>query len=73
MQSSISSFNKKNKIDKYWSKLSGYFKLNNDVSLEVAAKVLKKFDQENSNPIQVFILIKNNDLTYLYTFQECLR
>ena len=52
MTSSFSSITKKTKLEKYWNFVSSYFKLNNDITLEEAEKILKKFEQERSNPMQ---------------------
>ena len=57
MQSSMTSIHKKNKLEKYWSALSKYFKLNSDISMDVAGKVLKIYEQKTDNPIQVFLII----------------
>lgn len=59
MQSSITSIYNKNKLEKYWLALSKHFKLNSDISIDAAGKVLKIYEQENDNPIQVFYLIYN--------------
>ena len=53
MQSSMTSIHKKSKLEKYWSTLSKYFKLKSDISIDVAEKVLKIYEQEIDNPIQV--------------------